>query len=109
MIGGSGPTEYVIHQHPVWRDRADHIVNVDLDHGLSGKQEQLWTRLVGADEVEICCIPFFAYDLSLGDIAVIDANGLVGGVARRSGRHVFRIIVDEYVSLWFSFPGQDAP
>jgi hypothetical protein len=60
---------YIVHQHPVWRERVNFIVHAELPEPDLPKQfEQLWTRQVGPDEFEICCIPFFIFDVNLADI-----------------------------------------
>jgi hypothetical protein len=57
-----------IHAEPVWRERANFIIGVDLaTHGMPGAFEQLWARTDGRDVFELCCIPFFTYGLALGD------------------------------------------
>jgi hypothetical protein len=38
------------------------------------RDEQLWARQVGDRRFEICCIPFFVYDMALGDVVETDAN-----------------------------------
>jgi hypothetical protein len=69
-IGGNmrGNKDTAVHLHPVWRDRADFIIAASIT-GLAGARwEQLWARQLSRDEFEICCIPFFLYNLSLGDV-----------------------------------------
>jgi hypothetical protein len=34
----------------------------------------LWARQVGDRRFEICCIPFFLYDVALGDVVETDEN-----------------------------------
>lgn len=43
------------------------------DVGGADSFEQLWTERVGADRFELCCIPFFAYDMALGDVVRAEA------------------------------------
>ncbi len=80
------------HRAPVWRDRADFIVLVDLtDYELPGKWEQLWARRLGEREFELCCIPFFADGMTLGDVVeALPAPWRVQRVVRKSGRHLLR-------------------
>ena len=57
------------HTEPAGRDRTNFIVRLDLtDHGLPGHYEQMWTRTEDKRLFELCCIPFFTYGQSLGDI-----------------------------------------
>jgi hypothetical protein len=81
------------HDDPVWRDRSDFIIGIELPE--DGVWEQLWARRLTDDTFEICCIPFFAYDLALGDVVqTASANGkdyAVQRVTRPSGRFVFRV------------------
>ncbi|MEW2352546.1 DUF4265 domain-containing protein [Spirillospora sp. NPDC029432] len=57
-----------VHRDPVGRDRADFIIMCDLTGSrMPGRWEQLWARTLDGGLYEICCVPFFAYGLSLGD------------------------------------------
>ena len=81
-----------VHSDPVWRDRADFIIAVNIDPGSTGiTTEQLWARRLDDERFEICCIPFFAYDVALGDTVEVDADHLVTRVVEPSGRYVFRV------------------
>lgn len=77
------------HDAPVWRQRADFVIGARLAE--PGRTEQLWARQLGADTFEICCIPFFVYDVSLGDIVKTDARYDFVRVIEPSGRLVFRV------------------
>ena len=86
-----------IHESPVWRAKANFIIMADVSgRGLSGAYEQLWSRQMEHNQHEVCCIPFFTYGISLGDIVWVDkrpADGvyLLRSVVRRSGRCLLRI------------------
>lgn len=60
------------HPNPVWRDRADFIIGiwiadfVAVGGGLP-RWEQLWGRRLSDNCFELCCIPCFAPNLTLGD------------------------------------------
>ena len=57
-----------MHPHPAWRERSDYLLHVPVEHtGDSEYFEELWTRQVGENLHEICCIPFFIFGLALGD------------------------------------------
>lgn len=79
--------DYAVHLNPAWRDRANFILHADVDDGVSARRfEQLWARRLAPDRFEICRVPFFAYDLALGD--EVEASGerwLVRGVVQPSG------------------------
>ena len=67
------------HLSPVWRSKADFLIHADLSSSaLPGKWEQLWVRRLEENRFEVCCIPFFAMGLALGD--QVDS-------APRHGRH----------------------
>ena len=88
--------EFVVHQEPVWRERSNFIVNAELpEKDRPRRFEQLFVRRVGDDRFEVCCIPFFLYDIALGDIVTTGPKGdrkyVVKEVAERSGRYVFRV------------------
>lgn len=50
---------HVTHGKPVWRDRANYIIQVELaSHGMgAGIYEQLWTRTLDNELFEVCCLP----------------------------------------------------
>jgi hypothetical protein len=78
-----------IHDAPIWRDRANFVIGAPLRE--KGRAEQLWVRQVSDRRFEICCIPFFVYDVALGDVVETDANYDLARVMERSGRFVFRV------------------
>ena len=78
-----------VHDAPVWRDRADFVIGAPLPE--EERAEQLWARQVGDQRFEICCIPFFLYDVALGDVVETDSNYDLARVVERSGRFVFRV------------------
>ena len=77
-----------VHTDPVWRDRADFIVGAALPQ--TDRAEQLWARQIDDRLFEVCCIPFFLYDVALGDIVETDARHELLHVVEPSGRFVFR-------------------
>lgn len=83
-----------VHGAPVWRDRANFVIGAPLPE--EGRSEQLWARRVGDQRFEICCIPFFLYDVALGDVVETDANYDVVRVIQPSGRFVFRVWFGEH-------------
>jgi hypothetical protein len=90
------PGEFVVHNDPVWRDRSNFIINAPLPKKDRPRHfEQLFARQLAGDRFEICCIPFFLYDIALGDVVmtspVDDRKYVVSGVAQPSGRYVFRV------------------
>jgi len=78
-----------VHEAPVWRERSNCLIGAPLPE--EGRSEQLWARQVGAQRFEVCCIPFFLYDVALGDLVETDANYDVVRVVKPSGRFVFRV------------------
>ncbi|MFJ9639910.1 DUF4265 domain-containing protein [Streptomyces sp. NPDC101178] len=59
---------------------------------LVGMREQLWLRKNEEDSgYEVCCIPFYAYGLALGDVVAKSGTGIVYGVVSKSGRRVLRV------------------
>lgn len=81
------------HEKPVWRERSDFVINAALPE--PDRFEQLWCRQVGDGRFEVCCIPFFLYDVALGDVVrTAPAGGrtyMLAEVLRPSGRFVFRV------------------
>ncbi|MER6464873.1 DUF4265 domain-containing protein [Streptomyces sp. NPDC001228] len=88
---------YVSHEDPVWRGGNHHMAMVDLaPFELPEMLEQLWLREVGEGRgYEICCIPFYAYGVALGDVIENGESGSVGRVIEKSGRRVLRILFSE--------------
>ena len=85
-------SQIVTHSDPAWRDRTNFIVRLDLaQHGLPGRWEQCWTHTGDQHSYEMCCIPFFAYGISLGDVLHIDADTGAHSVVRKSGHRTIRI------------------
>ena len=84
------------HLEPVWRDRSNFIIAADVSsYSDLVDREQLWARQVGEDRFELCCIPFFLYDVALGDtVETVAAGGrryMLNRVVESSGRFVFRV------------------
>jgi hypothetical protein len=89
-------TSIATHERPAWKDRANFLVFADLSADeLGGRWEQLWARQLGATEFELCCIPFFASGLALGDRFETVSKGnrsyVADRVTHRSGRQVVRM------------------
>ncbi len=84
-VGPSGRRVFT-HTKPVWRSQSNFIIVANLDDG----QEQLWARQISATRFSICCIPFFVYNLALGDIVETDDNYCYTKLIECSGRYVFR-------------------
>lgn len=88
--------EFVVHQDPAWREHANFIISAELPEKDRPKRfEQLWARQVADARFEVCCIPFFVFDLALGDMVATSPRGgrkyVVEKVVEPSGRYVFRV------------------
>lgn len=81
----------VVHEEPVWRDRADFIIRAPIEESAVAHAEQLWARKIREHVFEICCIPVDIYDLALGDIVETDGSYTIRGIVQASGRYVFRV------------------
>lgn len=85
--------QFSVHPEPVWRDRSNFIINAPLPE--PGRFEQLWCRQVTDNSFEVCCIPFFLYDVALGDVVETrddaDRQYVMSRVVEPSGRYVFRV------------------
>lgn len=89
-------TEIATHNQPAHRADANFLIFADLSRdGMPGRWEQLWAHQLGEYEFRLCCIPFFAYGLALGDRVVTSpANGkryVIQSVATKSGHVAYRI------------------
>jgi hypothetical protein len=61
----------ITHESPAWLDRANFMIfgRLDQNSNESGfAWEQLWSKELGENLFELCCIPFFLYGFALGDI-----------------------------------------
>lgn len=98
MANNSSVVEYIDHARPAWRSKADYIIHalVDESSGIL-RYEQLWTKKLDDNQYLICCIPFFAYDIALGDIVSTYEDPRIGRGdilyhrLDRSGHATFRI------------------
>lgn len=88
----SDRSEYVaVYTEPVWRDRANFIIMAEIQEQTpSPEREQLWVKQLESFRFELCCIPFFAYDLALGDEVETDAQYLIRRIVKDSGHYAFR-------------------
>ena len=81
-----------VHRVPVWRERSNFIIAAAVDPGNTDvASEQLWARKIDDRHFELCCIPFFLYDMALGDVVETDEAFKVQRVSTHSGRYVFRV------------------
>ena len=81
---------FLVHADPVWREQSNFIINATVP-GEGDRVEQLWVRQVDDYRFELCCIPFFLYDVALGDVVETDVDYRLSGVLVPSGRFVFRV------------------
>lgn len=79
------------HREPVWRARSKFVIAAEVPDGGGTEIEQLWARQVAEHRFEVCCIPFFVFDIALGDVVETDDDYLVRHVVESSGRSVFRV------------------
>ena len=89
-------TKIATHPNPVRRPAPSFMLRAALDDVGGGDNfEQLWTKRVGEDHFELCCIPFFAYDMALGDVVRAEAatGYVIQAVVKRSGNSVVRVAV----------------
>ena len=76
--------------------RADFIIGADISaYSDDATYEQLWARQLDEKTFEVCCIPFFIYDLALGDVVETATREhrryCIDRVVEGSGRFVFRV------------------
>ena len=84
-------TREVVHEEPVWRERSNFIIASRVAGGGDIEFEQLWVRQIEERQFELCCIPFFVYDLALGAVVETDRYFIVCRIVARSGRCVLRV------------------
>lgn len=82
----------ISHPSPGWQDGANFILAAHLGANDGRNEwEQLWGEESGPNRYILCCIPFFAYDISLGDEVETDSDAVIKSIIRRSGQVTFRI------------------
>lgn len=86
-----GTMREAVRPDPVWRDRSNFVIAAVVPDGGETETEQLWARQVDDHRFEICCIPFFVFDLALGDVVETNGEYLVRRAVKPSGRFVFRV------------------
>jgi len=97
MINSSvdGASDFAPHGNPVWREQSDFIIHAAIPDSESPRWEQLWVQRLDENEFRICCIPFFIYDLALGDVVSVRETTqfrfLFDRVLKPSGHTVFRV------------------
>ncbi len=63
------PDAIYTHPHPVWRDRINSALLIPIVAEAGERlYEQLWAAYdAQKDAFQICCVPFYVYEISLGD------------------------------------------
>ncbi len=89
-----------VHRNPIWRSEANHFIFAEARVGDSPPEwEQLWSRQTKPGNFILCCIPYFTYDLALGDEVEASLNNsdrlAVTRVVKRSDHWTLR--------LWFGY------
>ena len=81
-----------VHQSPAWRGQADFIfsTHIGIRDGRN-EWEQMWGKKVAPTRFMVCCIPFFAKDIALGDVVETDSLFTFQKVVKRSGHITFRV------------------
>ena len=91
--------KFAIHLNPIWREKANFIINCELggepDKPNVIQMEQLWAKRLEENRFMVCCIPFFAYGIALGDEVLTAPKGkmnfIVQNVVQPSGHSTFRV------------------
>jgi len=85
-----------VHGSAFWAAKVDFIIatHIGFEDGRN-QWEQIPSRRLGNERFEVCCIPFFAADLSLGDIVETDGNFTITSVITRSGHETCRVWLAE--------------
>lgn len=83
---------HATHQCPVHREKADFLIRAKLkDGGEEQKWEQLWVRQIDTHKFVVCCIPFFTWDMDLGDEVETTNDYVFTRVLKPSGYRTHRI------------------
>lgn len=85
--------QFVVHEQPVGRASTNYIARADLaPFGLDGQVEQLWLSAVNDGSYEVACIPFSTYGIALGDVVVLNDDGYVTDVVKKSSHRTLRLV-----------------
>lgn len=86
----------VTHDHPAARSRTNYIIRLSLAaDGLPGRYEQMWSRTEDKVNFELCCIPFFTYGLSLGDVVRMTAGDGQYEIVSKAGHRTIRFAIQD--------------
>jgi hypothetical protein len=84
------------HEFPIWKDKADSVVIVKT----SESDEQAWEEKLPARKLkdtqnlyEICALPFYTYDVCLGDTVRVDKDKNILEVVESPMRYGFRVYI----------------
>jgi hypothetical protein len=97
METNGGNNNIITHDFPVWREKANFIIAVRLHDDVPNAVdwEQIWSTQVEENVFEVCCIPFFAYNIALGDLVTTSRQGsrkyAIEKVVEQSGHKTYRI------------------
>jgi hypothetical protein len=98
METSNAKSKIISHDFPVWRSKANFIIRLllkDPDIAQLANSEQIWARQIEKDVFEVCCIPFFAYGLALGDLVkttIIDGDYIIDEVGEKGTYDLSHII-----------------
>lgn len=84
------------HDEPAARSRTNYILRLSLAaDGLPGRYEQVWTRTEDKVSFELCCIPFFTYDISLGDVIRTTTDDGEYEIVSKGGHRTIRFAIQD--------------
>lgn len=88
----------ITHDFPVWRDRANFIIHASLNDPETAdlaESEQIWARQLEENIFELCCIPFAAFGLALGDFVSTspaeERKYVIDKIVEKKGHFTYRI------------------
>jgi hypothetical protein len=88
--------KFIVHEEPALRADSNYIARIDLrPFGFDDEVEQVWLQRTADGMAVLCCIPFRAYGIALGDSVSIAPDSYVTEVTARSGRRVLRALIVE--------------
>jgi hypothetical protein len=95
-VAVSDESKIVTHASPAARDRSNYIVRLNLTgDGMPDHYEQMWTRTDDERHHELCCIPFFTYGLSLGDVLTMTGEDGAYRVESKGGNRTIRVAIHD--------------
>lgn len=84
-----------VHRNPIWHEKSNFMIRAYLENNEGRNEwEQIWAKKIDEKKFLVCCIPFFAYNIALGDEVITDENYVIRNTIKNSEYFTHRIWFD---------------